>query len=55
MVGVNAENRQRAKIAGGEEVDVGIQLDIEPRDVTLPSDTLFQPVSLCLQVWFTRK
>src|SRR5882672_11345273 len=38
MVGVNAENREKAKVAGGEEVDVDIDLDTEPREVTLPVD-----------------
>lgn len=38
MVGVNAENRERAKVAGGDVVDVDIALDTEARTVTLPSD-----------------
>ena len=38
MVGVNAENREKAKVAGGDVVDVGIALDTEARTVTLPSD-----------------
>ena len=38
MVGVNAENRKRAKVAGGDVVDVDIALDTEARTVTLPSD-----------------
>src|SRR6266850_6819695 len=38
MVGVNAENREKAKVAGGEEVDVDIELDTEPREVALPAD-----------------
>ena len=38
MVGVSAENREKAKVAGGEEVDVGTELDTEPREVTLSSD-----------------
>ena len=38
MVGVSAENRQAAGVQGGEEVDVTIELDLEPRIVELPDD-----------------
>ena len=38
MVGVSAENRQAARVQGGEEVDVTIELDLEPRTVELPDD-----------------
>jgi hypothetical protein len=38
MVGVSAENRARAGVAGGDEVDVDIELDTEPRAVELPAD-----------------
>ena len=38
MVGVSAENRAGAGVAGGDEVDVEIELDTEPREVTLPAD-----------------
>ena len=38
MVGVSAENRQAAGVQGGEEVDVTIELDLEPRTVELPDD-----------------
>jgi hypothetical protein len=38
MVGVSAENRQAAGVQGGEEVDVTIALDLEPRTVELPKD-----------------
>src|SRR5687767_12051483 len=38
MVGVSAENRAGARVAGGDEVDVDIELDTEPRVVTLPPD-----------------
>lgn len=38
MVGVNAENRAAARVAGGEEVDVDIELDTAPREVTVPAD-----------------
>jgi hypothetical protein len=38
MVGVSAEHRSGAGVAGGDEVDVDIELDTAPRQVTLPSD-----------------
>jgi hypothetical protein len=38
MVGVNAEHRARAGVAGGEEVDVDIDLDTAPREVSVPAD-----------------
>jgi hypothetical protein len=38
MVGVSAENRAAAGVAGGDEVDVDIELDTEPREVAVPPD-----------------
>jgi hypothetical protein len=38
MVGVNADNRAGAGVAGGDEVDVDIELDTAPREVSLPAD-----------------
>jgi Bacteriocin-protection, YdeI or OmpD-Associated/Domain of unknown function (DUF1905) len=38
LVGVSAENRASAGVAGGDEVDVDIELDTEPRVVTVPAD-----------------
>ena len=38
MVGVSAEVRQAAGVAGGDEVDVDIELDTAPRVVTEPDD-----------------
>ena len=38
MVGVSAEHRAGAGVAGGDEVDVDIELDTAPRQVTLPDD-----------------
>jgi hypothetical protein len=38
MVGVSAEVRQNAGVAGGDEVDVDIELDTEPREVVVPPD-----------------
>jgi hypothetical protein len=37
-VGVSAENRAGAGVAGGDEVDVDIELDTAPRVVTVPDD-----------------
>jgi hypothetical protein len=37
-VGVSAENRAGAGIAGGDEIDVDIELDTEPRVVAEPAD-----------------
>jgi hypothetical protein len=38
MVGLSAENRAGAGVAGGDEVDVDIELDTAPREVTVPAD-----------------
>jgi Bacteriocin-protection, YdeI or OmpD-Associated/Domain of unknown function (DUF1905) len=38
LVGVSAENRASAGVAAGDEVDVDVELDTEPREVTLPPD-----------------
>jgi hypothetical protein len=38
MVGVSAEVREQAGVAGGDEVDVGIERDTAPREVTVPPD-----------------
>jgi bacteriocin resistance YdeI/OmpD-like protein/uncharacterized protein DUF1905 len=38
MVGVSAENRTSAGVAAGDEVDVDIELDTQPREVTVPTD-----------------
>lgn len=38
MVGVSAENRAGAGVAGGDTVDVDIELDTAPREVTVPPD-----------------
>jgi Bacteriocin-protection, YdeI or OmpD-Associated/Domain of unknown function (DUF1905) len=38
MVGVSAENRAGARVAGGDVVDVDIELDTAPREVTVPPD-----------------
>lgn len=38
MVGVSAEHRAGAGVAGGDEVEVEIELDTEPREVSVPND-----------------
>ena len=38
MVDVSAENRAGAGVAGGEAVDVDIELDTAPREVRVPPD-----------------
>jgi hypothetical protein len=38
MVGVSAENREAAGVAGGDTVQVDIELDSAPREVTVPPD-----------------
>jgi hypothetical protein len=38
MVGVSAENRGQAKVKGGDEVDVDLELDTAPREVEVPPE-----------------
>ena len=38
MIGVSAENRAGAGVAGGDVVDVDLELDTAPREVTVPPD-----------------
>src|SRR5438552_8735421 len=38
MVGVNAANRAAAGVRGGHEVDVEIELDTAPREISVPAD-----------------
>jgi hypothetical protein len=38
MVGVSAENRAAAGVAAGDQLDVDLELDTAPREVTVPSD-----------------
>jgi hypothetical protein len=38
MVSVSAEHRAGAGVAGGDEVDVDLELDTAPREVTVPAD-----------------
>jgi hypothetical protein len=38
MLGVSAQVRQDSGLSGGDEVDVTLELDTEPRQVELPTD-----------------
>jgi Bacteriocin-protection, YdeI or OmpD-Associated/Domain of unknown function (DUF1905) len=38
LLGVSAENRERAGVAAGDELDVELELDTEPREVSVPAD-----------------
>ncbi len=38
MIPLSAENRTAAGVAAGDEVEVGIELDLEPREVEVPPD-----------------
>ena len=38
MVGVNAENREGAKVKGGDKIDVTIELDTEERTIEVPAE-----------------
>jgi hypothetical protein len=38
MVGINADVRDAAGVAGGDEIDIDMELDTEPREVSVPAD-----------------
>jgi hypothetical protein len=38
MIGVSAEHRGPAKVTGGETVDIDLELDTAPREVSVPPD-----------------
>jgi hypothetical protein len=38
LIGVSAENRANAGVAAGDEVDVDLELDDQPREVVVPPD-----------------
>ncbi|MFP5020329.1 YdeI/OmpD-associated family protein [Pseudonocardia phyllosphaerae] len=38
MIPLNADNRESAGVAAGDEVEVGLELDTEERTVTVPDD-----------------
>lgn len=37
-IGISAENRAGAGVAAGDEVDLDLELDTEPREVAVPPD-----------------
>jgi uncharacterized protein YdeI (YjbR/CyaY-like superfamily) len=38
LLSLSAENRAAAGVAAGEEVEVDVELDTEPREVAVPAD-----------------
>lgn len=38
MIGVSAQNRAGAGVAGGDVIDVDVELDTAPREVSVPAD-----------------
>lgn len=64
MIGLSAENRAVAGVAGGDEIDVDVELDTAPREVTVPPDlaealaadigarAFFESLSYSKQRWF---
>jgi hypothetical protein len=38
MIGVSAENRAGAGVKGGDDIDVDLELDTAPRELTVPAD-----------------
>ena len=40
MIALSAKNREAAGVAGGEEADVTVELDLEPRTVEIPDDLM---------------
>ena len=38
MLGVSAENREKAGVAGGDVLDIEVELDTEVREVVIPAD-----------------
>jgi hypothetical protein len=40
LLGVSAENRASAGVAAGDELDLELELDTEPREVTVPPDLM---------------
>jgi antitoxin component of MazEF toxin-antitoxin module len=38
MISLSADNRSKAGVAGGDEVEVELELDTAPREVEVPSD-----------------
>lgn len=38
MLGISAENRKSAGVSAGDDIEVELELDTEPREVTVPAD-----------------
>ena len=38
MIGVSSEHRGPAQVTGGDEVDIDLELDTAPREITVPPD-----------------
>jgi hypothetical protein len=38
LIPVSAENRESARVSAGDELDVKVELDTEPREVSVPPD-----------------
>jgi hypothetical protein len=38
MIGVSAQHREGARVAAGDEIDVDLELDTAPREVSVPDD-----------------
>lgn len=38
MIGISAENREKANVAAGDMIEVELELDTQPREVAVPAD-----------------
>lgn len=38
MIGLSADNRAKAGVAGGDEIEVDVRLDTAPREIAVPDD-----------------
>jgi Bacteriocin-protection, YdeI or OmpD-Associated/Domain of unknown function (DUF1905) len=64
LVGVSAEHREAAGVAAGDVLDVDLELDTEPREVSVPADlaaaldadskarTFFESLSYSQKKWY---
>jgi hypothetical protein len=53
MISLSAENREKAGLAAGDEVEVSVELDTAPREVTVPAElaAALQEDSIARQTW----
>ena len=53
MISLSAENREKAGLDAGDEVDVSLELDTAPREVTVPAElaAALQADSAALRTW----